>query len=362
MNSGNKHIDKKLLKRYYSGEMQEAEKNELERAAMDDPFLMEAMEGFESDPGSFDAFYEKKFNQSKKTQIRYLSIGVLLTSLLIITLLNIPKEKENKISDNNNPILSLDDSQKNAVDFEYIPEEIVELVEISDSEMITPQQISRSKKELQKQINYPNVNDNEPIIIDEDIIIPEDYTIIQEKRNLRYVEQVPATYLFDLFVVDYRRIEREKKQISYIQYEFSGTSADIENQTTNGKSDFFERKIDVPYFEYLKSAMENFHKSQYKSALTKFIIINEQYPDDLNALFYGGLCYYNLGKFSAAINHFNLVLLTDVNAFKEESLWYKAKAQIKLNQKDDAKKTLTEIISSDGFYSSDAILLLKTLK
>ena len=162
-------------------------------------------------------------------------------------------------------------------------------------------------------------------------------------------------------MVDYRRIERKNTQITYTKYEFTGTSAEFENEFSEQNAELLETQVDISYWEYLVKAMESFSHGNYKSALNRYETILTQYTEDFNALFYGGLCYYNLGNFNKALNSFDRILQINLNAFKEEALWYKCKCLIKLGRKTEAKTLLDDIIAGDGFYTKDAMELRKKL-
>ena len=107
--------------------------------------------------------------------------------------------------------------------------------------------------------------------------------------------------------------------------------------------------------------MSFFAESQFKKSLNRYLLILEQYPNDLNALFYGGLSYYNLGKFEKSMTFFDQILNGKESVFIEETSWYKTKCLIQLDRKQEAQELLDEIIASGGFYTKQAIQLKRTL-
>jgi tetratricopeptide (TPR) repeat protein len=104
--------------------------------------------------------------------------------------------------------------------------------------------------------------------------------------------------------------------------------------------------------------MEYFSKGQNKRALTRFLEILNTYPDDLNANFYAGLCYYNLKAYNSAISHFDNCSNSDFINFYEEQEWYKAKCYLANNQKEEAKVLLKQIVAEKGFYANQASKIL----
>ena len=108
--------------------------------------------------------------------------------------------------------------------------------------------------------------------------------------------------------------------------------------------------------------MGKFYTNYFKDALKDFNTIIQQFPDDLNAHFYGGLGYYNIGLNQKAIEYFDAVLETNTLTFAQEALWYKALSLINANQINDAKEILTRIIEANGFYAKRAEETIKSIK
>ncbi|MCC7454958.1 MAG: tetratricopeptide repeat protein, partial [Crocinitomix sp.] len=245
-------------------------------------------------------------------------------------------------------------------EYQLIPEEIDTLEFIEKTEIIT---ISEVKKKQDLQLTKPVNGEPELIAIEDDETDQDEFRIEKEQISWRRPgQETPTTlYYFDLMVVDYRTIKRTNNNIHYTRHELTGIAADQENGSVERK-DLIETEVEIPYMSYLNKTMEYFSKSNFKQALTRFLIIIEQYPADANALFYGGLSYFNLGQYEEAINFFNKVLASNLYIFQEESLWYKTKALLKLNKKAEANLLLDELIIRDGFYVQDAIQLKKQIQ
>lgn len=360
MNSEIDHsnISADLLQKYFNGKLSEKEKNALEKLAMDDPFLKDAMEGFEFSPESLDAHITRQKVLGKKFNGIYLIIGSVLT-VALCTIMVFMSETDKDLIVNSDLADTQTEAEKTEV--ELLPDAIDTLTPAPLEEQIKIAEVVENKKEIQKTITYTNTPGETPILIEEEFKNTEDFEIIPENSNFSKAELVPATHLHDLFVVDYRRIERDRTDITYIKYEFTGTSAEFENESQENNAELLETKVDMPYWEYLSKTLEFFIQENYKNALNRFLTILEQYPEDMNALFYGGLCYYNLGNFNKALDFFEKILTSELNAFREEGAWYKAKTLLKLSRKSEAKIVLDEIIAAGGFYTEDAIELKKKL-
>ena len=360
MNSKIDHSDVSadLLQKYFNRKLSDKEKNALEKLAMDDPFLKDAMEGFEFSPESLDAHITRQKVLGKKFNGIYLIIGSVMTAALCTIMVLMSKTEKDQGFNSN---LADNQIETKTTEIELLPDAIDTLTPAPIEEQIKITEVVENKKEIQKTIIYSNAPGETPILIEEELKNVEDFEIIPENSNFSKAELVPATHLHDLFVVDYRRIEREHTDVIYTKYEFSGTSAEFETENHENNAELLETKVEMPYWEYLSKTLEFFSRENYKNSLNRFLTILEQYPEDMNALFYGGLCYYNLGNFNKALDFFEKLLAVELNAFKEEGAWYKAKTLIKLGRKNEAKIVLDEIIAGGGFYTEDAINLKKKI-
>jgi tetratricopeptide (TPR) repeat protein len=100
--------------------------------------------------------------------------------------------------------------------------------------------------------------------------------------------------------------------------------------------------------------MNYFKKNKFKEALNRFEVILETYPDDVNALFYSGICLYNLNRFDICEKRLIQLQNSRFTNFDQEQQWY-----LLLTYKLMGKKTLfdqmkDQIIKENGFYSKSA--------
>ena len=83
--------------------------------------------------------------------------------------------------------------------------------------------------------------------------------------------------------------------------------------------------------------------------------------DDVNALFYGGVCYFNENNTEKALDYFTRVIGNSNGSFYEEAKWYKGLTYLKKRDSDNARKLFAEIVSENGFYKEQAKEKLKGL-
>ncbi|MBD3638392.1 MAG: CDC27 family protein [Crocinitomicaceae bacterium] len=373
MNQNKEHIDLKRIQDYFNGKLSPKEKHALEMEAQSDPFLYEAMEGYEAHPEGLEQLAKLKKAHAKNSRSFFgsgtLTILGMAGLVYVIALIIKPDIEEPNIQ----PLTGTEDNFK---EVENLPEAIDTLVFAEDKEQITPQELvenrpflEASNEELAAQLEQEEEenlgNANEVIHVEEIKITEEDHQIIPEEELRKKSRNAPFIYQYDLKVVDYREIDRTNNVIQYTRYEFSGVSANFEDEEAMEKQYDRELEVEVPYMDYLDRSMYYFSKGQYKQALNRYLTILEQYPKDLNASFYGALCYYDMKKYNEALDFLSNMLEfeseTGYIAFRQEAKWYQAKTLIKLNQKEKAIKILDEIIAEGLFYTEDAIQLKKSL-
>ena len=170
-------------------------------------------------------------------------------------------------------------------------------------------------------------------------------------------------YVSDLKLVDYR-VYRSQSKIATQQLVLpptpSGTPANIgESSELIETGDW--QAVDVPYIDYLYKTMDFFSVGNNKRAIARFDEILKRYPEDVNALFYGGLCYYNLHNYALSAQYFQRCIRSKFLNFGEESSWYLSKVLLADKQIDAARQLLIEIDRSKGYYSEMARKLLEGL-
>ena len=74
----------------------------------------------------------------------------------------------------------------------------------------------------------------------------------------------------------------------------------------------------------------------------------------MNALFYAGLCCYNLGLNDRAERLLDRAAKHTYQVFNEEADWYHALALDRLGRKDEARSAMVRIMQAKGFYAAHA--------
>ena len=110
----------------------------------------------------------------------------------------------------------------------------------------------------------------------------------------------------------------------------------------------------VSYLDYMDHALAAFSNGDHRSAFDELQYLLTQFPGDVNALFYSGLCCYNLGRTAKAGGWFMRVLGHKVDSFSEEADWYRALCIENLHGAKAAAKEFKRIAKQGGFYAEKA--------
>ena len=138
-------------------------------------------------------------------------------------------------------------------------------------------------------------------------------------------------------------------------------------QEQNLYADFFE-----PYPNYLTTRTDNqnttlgaainaYQNRDYTTALGHFQELLAEDTKRTDIRFYIGICQAELDQAEAALSSFQEVITKADNTYTGPAKWYKALAHLKVNQNDQAKSLLNELINSNGDFSTEARDLLNEI-
>lgn len=361
------NVSREELQNYLSGKLQGEELVRVEQYLAAHPLNEEALEGLEQDPEALSVLpLSPAFLQTPKagTSLRYknlfwaaASVAVISSVILVYMLF-----QQNTVSKEKNTVaIAKEDKTVN----EVVNEE-QELQEIEDSEPIAKQEQITYKKTVENQAETVIALPEEKVVVEvvnPELVEPKKPELIEEKVNTDKVAKsnVKFIYLHDLKVIDYSGLYTSgiKKTTQFVQ---SGTPANLIDKNSKNELEPEIKITYVPYEKYLEETLLSFTKNDFKTALKNFRIIHQHYPEDLNAYFYGGLCYFNIGMYDKAISYFDKCIFHSFSTFEEEANWYKALSLIKNKKKEQAIKILQEIVNQNGFYAQKAQSKLKELK
>ena len=169
---------------------------------------------------------------------------------------------------------------------------------------------------------------------------------LPEERSHRPDRQL--LFLHDLKVVDPSELHPSKDD------EASPGGVDARYTSANEQAASMESAAQEPYLEFMDDALGRFARHDPAGALRRLQVILDQYPDDVNAPFYCGLCHFHLGRFQQAIDLLERVGAHPVDSFGEEADWYRAQSIEALHGRTAARPLLDRIIQRGGYYADRA--------
>ena len=325
----------------YKTTVDSSRKNRIEMSVVDDSFEREALDGWSDNQVSINQLksLDRKLNFNLRFKlILSSSIATILISAIILLVVYSKESNEKKSEKNHKSIItsSMIISEDSITSFEELPTKL----------QIQPANIKTdfAEKQLLQETNEPIVTNSEPIHLP-----LKNLDKINSSRSKR--ENIAKeTYLNDLKIIDYRYYRTRPTES--VKNELSGTPANMEkndNKTTNQESN-----LEYTYFSYLDKTLKHFSKNKFKTALNRFEVILETYPNDVNALFYSAICLYNLNQFELCENRLIQLENSRFTNFNQEQQWYLLLVYKSLGKMNSFELLKEKIILENGFYSKVA--------
>lgn len=325
-------------------------KHAIEEKALGSDFESDALEGWSNATvgtdlmKSMDRKYSTKFSTTK-----WLFTGLTVITIITLSIFLLPQEKST-IHTASNTNEKPDERSYEKTDL-VLPEAIEEMKELPKKQQISIVTIQKDYTLQQEKIeNEPIVDNNKPKTHVEEVSMKPIEPIKIDKEISKNQNFAAEIYLKDLKLIDYRNY-RSKPVVKTELLILEGTPASKENENSKIEGDDLWKTVEIPYIEYIDKTMAIFAKGNFKKALSRFEVVLKTYPTDLNANFYGGLCYFNLGEYAKAIETFEKCLNSEFNNFNEEAEWYLAKSYQANGNKDKANELFKQIRDGGGYYS-----------
>ena len=347
--------------------------HEIESKAASSDFNDQALEGWENSSTSVNdgmLSTDKKINQFIKkgnagdSSTKGMTLSFILFTLTMLTLIiftyqgNNAVEKKPQIKE----AIKVENSRSKEIDF-YTA--ISTEKQITSNELIKNQETKKEEKEdavfSEPKIEKVKIESQNTDIKEEDIQLPIQSSgkLPNSSKSSLVYKNAREVYLSGLKNIDYRAHRKSPFKIK--------NSLDVgipaSQSSKEDKQEFPSLQTkEINYMEYLATSSSYFNKDQFKIALKHYLIILDTYPDDVNANFYGGLCYFNLGQFDKTTELLKKSYTFRFGNFREEARWFSARANLEQNYLVKGKYLLNEIIEEGGFYSKKAKVVLGNLE
>ena len=159
-------------------------------------------------------------------------------------------------------------------------------------------------------------------------------------------------YVHDLKLIDPKELYDRGPVIS----ELGGVPAGFADERE--QQDRSEPPRTMRYLDFMEEALGKFTRNDHRGCLQDLLFLMGQYPRDINARFYAGLCCYNLGLNDRARGYLQAVVDDPMDTFHEEAAWYLALTVERGEGVDAARALFQRIAEGDGFYAAQARALV----
>jgi TolA-binding protein len=316
-----------LFKKYLHT-VQQKEKHLIEKEFVQDDFVMDALEGYSQQANAWDSFQaaDKKFFKAQRTRNLIFFTAALFISLslgwLLIPTTSVIKTAARQVE--KRQVQTIKIHQK---------ADVKKMTPAAPEERITPKQVILDLKTSATAV----VNKAEALERIEQIPATQ-VTLKSQKERRLAVKMGRELYIQNFKVLDYRYYRKGER----------------ESRPTLTENELGEQELKIPYLNLLNKAIEDFAQQDYKLALLHFDEILQTYPDDANALFYGGMCLYNLSEWSQAESRFLKLQDIPFANFSEEAEWYLLYVYQQAKKEAAFSSLRKSIIEQKGFYAQKA--------
>lgn len=356
------------LIQYHEGKLDRTRVREIEELALDHPMLMEALEGYAvlATPGTSSG--ESSVGHSGMWKFWLGGAVVLGVAASVFLLNNAASKQENSVQKMAEPAKEIlfaepvDTSGQVLAEVRQLPEQ---------EKVIIQKQEPRVFIDILDPVGYeepisPIDTHSYPRIVNKDVTLRNDNLEyksageVEIKRHAGIIYMGKILFIRNFKIIDYTLMRRS--DWATLEPE-GGVEAQFEDEDKQRESKRQQDKTEqtVGYIEFMDEAMAFVEKQQWKQAIPRFEMVLAQYPDDVNALFYGGYCAYQNEDFVLAETWLARSLESPIGTFREENKYHLAKVYMARYKLEEARTLLREIVAAKGFYTVQAQSLLEQL-
>ena len=344
-------LSREQVERYVRGELSPAEQHDVELHLASDPFLAEAMEGLrmpDAGPG-LDRIRARRPAAGGARMSAWLVAGmgllaVILAYWMVASGPDEPRSASGVVHTGSAPIpVTAEDRTAFQAELHQataLPESLRSAFRGVDR-FVQPRDTTvpavREDPPPQVEIMPPTVVRPAPVAAEHPALMPQS----RSGRTLMY--------FFDLKLVHPKELYRADPVL-----ELANGSVDARFRDARAKAEAGPPDGQIPYDRYFRSAMGKFAQGDRQGCLEDMFVVLEDYPNDVNALFYAGLCCYDLGLFARAATLLDRARSHEVDTFVEEAEWYHALARERTSGRAEAMPLFRAVVDRNGFYSARA--------
>lgn len=369
----NNTVSAEEIRKYLSGELSSKEAHRLEKMALDDPFLADALEGF-AEPSAMEHFSNQPSFQDRSYGAKLGLWTSIVIALIFAALgvwrfyfakqnpseqaqINTPNIEENQAAPQENIEVLTTTSSDSTISF--ITKQDAAEKKPSDDAFVLVENIKASKNQDASDAQNKRDLDAEKmkkIELETVLRSLEKYKDDRAEKLRVNVERSAGNDIYHVRtykVADYRALRGEYITLNELQ-QSTGLDAAYENANQETWQHDADLSLDIQYANYLDMAIAQFASKNYQKAAHMFAIILEQFPGDANGRFYRAMSLYEMGDYRAAVNQFNSAEKDGVSVFRRESDFYLALSLKQIGRTNEACELFNKIRIEGAFYAEKA--------
>lgn len=340
------------LRAYVEGGSDNTARHEVELHMETDPLIREAVEGMQiSDAmAGSDALEEARPKVSGSGFGWYLVGGILVLAIIGVIRwsapANAPQQNAGTLVMSDTTISDLSTTEEVIT---MTDQEVITAVEIPESLHIGHSKTDRHAEEMRTEVvarevqHVDRLKNRTPAF---DSVQPSGAPPPKHSKK----HSLQLMYLHDLKLVDPSELYTTDPILTNGPVHLT---ADLPDEAAREQRT--EQQRFLRYTPFMEVAMAKFSRNDHRGCLEELRFLLAQYPNDVNALFYAGLCCYNLGMYTKAEKFLERAATHSISAFDEEAVWYNALAMERNGKKDSAKVIFQRIAREGGFYAERAL-------
>jgi TolA-binding protein len=359
----------KELRLFREGKLSASRMKEITAMAKSDPFLAEAIEGYAAVPGAFEALpafssvvgttgiFSAVAASSPWWHLNGWIIGVAVGGTMATAVVLVTKEDPKTVviqatpASSTSPSLGAEDQTTNSTS----PATLENAALSNNTASYTD--ASQTTQAVQNSTHNDSINKIQPHTNVTTFTNSNGETIIAHAPKVippKDIKAVQIAHILNYKIADYTDLRYD----NWPANDNGSLPANLENrfQQSVEKELIF---IGIPYLEYVTGCLEAYDAKNFGEAMRQFKIILNQFPDDVNGLFYTAMSNYYAGNYEAAITYFQKVNRNPIRSFREEANFYEAKSLKALGRIDEAKVMFQKIVDIQGFYADQAYKEMK---
>lgn len=346
-------LSRELLERYAAGRLDPDEQHAVELHLEQDPLLREAAEGLRM-PGATDALAGLRRPKAGHWGARLLGLAIIAgTIALLVAVLRTPEPRQQEVR----ALLS----GGVVLEAQPVPTQVESTLAVVHAEIAASTALPPSPhapRSLHDRFLRPDTvppspmprepverMDGTPVVVERSM---DTAAIARVKRSTRPSRRL--VFLHDLKVVH----PNELYGAGGPPLPSPGVPADKADPAGRDAGRLSAEKAAMAYLDYMDGALGAFATGHQRTALDDLYFLLGQYPDDVNARFYAGLCCYDLGLLARARAFFASVKDNPVDSFNEEAAWYLALTIARMDGAAAARPAFERIAAGEGFYAAQA--------